>query len=778
MSRKNNFKKLFMASLAASVVLPVSAQANSGKEIEEVVVTATRRAESIQDVPISISAYGADFIENSGVKDLRDIALFSPNLTISNSAQLTNSRIAIRGVGSVGNAGIEPSVGVFIDGVYYPRPGSVIGNLLDIEAVEVLRGPQGTLFGRNTPVGALNIRTKDPSLDGFDASVELGLGSQNSVATGAMLNFALSDSSALRISGKYTDRDGYGTNLLNGENFGARKDTNLRVKYLYQPSDTFKLKLTADYGDIDSGGSTIEFLNSAQSPRFLGTLGALAGPNGPRLLTSDPFDHNVFQDQRDDLQDQQYGVSLDITYDLESGHSIRSITSVRNWEAESFESAIRLPIQLFPRKTQYDNETFAQEVQILSPEGEKFDYVAGLFYYQEDYDISQDFDLGAQFCIPVVAGLAGVPAALGCANGQQIDASDSDFSQDLSSAAIFGQGSWHFNNAVSMTLGGRYTNDDKEADFSNVVNNFFVTALSIRESETHLGLNINEQKFDTDQFTYFANLSYDINDDVMLFATTSTGYKSGGFNTDGTFPALTRRQRVFGPEDTTNYEIGLKNTLLDGSMLFNLTAFRMNIEGFQDRAFDGISFITRNVGKLRQQGVEADITWGVSDNFKLIGGFSYLDSEFIDYRNASPLPGGAPQNLTGASAHFSPDWQYSLVGDWVNDVQWFGGSTYFLRAEVQYTGEQNVGGNTNQNPQSNQSAYTLFNASVGLRSQDHKWDVSLRAKNLSDEGYCLTIFDQPFGAQLGGLNRANNTIPQRCVVGTPRTYGIEMKYRF
>ena len=150
MSRKNNFKKLFMASLAASVVLPVSAQANSGKEIEEVVVTATRRAESIQDVPISISAYGADFIENSGVKDLRDIALFSPNLTISNSAQLTNSRIAIRGVGSVGNAGIEPSVGVFIDGVYYPRPGSVIGNLLDIEAVEVLRGPQGTLFGRNT----------------------------------------------------------------------------------------------------------------------------------------------------------------------------------------------------------------------------------------------------------------------------------------------------------------------------------------------------------------------------------------------------------------------------------------------------------------------------------------------------------------------------------------------------------------------------------------------------------------------------------------------------
>ena len=413
---------------------------------------------------------------------------------------------------------------------------------------------------------------------------------------------------------------------------------------------------------------------------------------------------------------------------------------------------------------------------MISPEGEAFEYVAGLFFYDEQYLIDQDFDFGAQFCIPVVAGLAGVPAAQGCAAGQQVDVSDSEFEQDLQSLAAFGQGTWNINDQWSLTLGGRYTSDDKTGSFSNAINNPFVTALSIRAADSQPNLDSSDYG-DTDAFTYFANASYFPNADVMVFGTISSGFKSGGFNSEGVFPALTREQRGFGPETTTNYELGIKSQLFDNSLQLNATLFRMDIEDFQDRAFDGISFVTRNAGELRQQGLETDFIWAPLDQLTLTGGLSYLDSEFQDYTNASPLPGGAPQDLSGKSAHFSPEWQGSLVADWADTFTPISGTEYYLRGETQYMGDHNAGGNTNQNPQSEQDAYQLFNARLGLRADDKSWEVNLWGRNLGDEGYCRAIFAQPFGAQLRAVNATNNTTAMRCAVGDPLTWGIQLKLR-
>jgi len=801
--------KAITATTSASLLVLLSmtptvfAQNDEAREVEIVTVTATRRAESIQDVPISISAYNAEFIEDSGIADIRDVALYSPNFTISSSSQLSNNRITIRGVGSVGNSGIEPSVGVFIDGVYYPKPGSVIGNLLDIQSFEVLRGPQGTLFGRNTPVGALNITTKKPNFDEYSGSAELGFGSFGATKIGASINVPINDKAAVLLSAKHTDRDAYTENSLNDVAIGGREDLNLRAKLQYEPTDNLSMTLIADRGEIESGGATVEFLNGTESPQFLGTLGALIGIDpalseieATRLVTSDPFDHVIYQEHQDDLTDEQWGFSFDTTYELQSGHKIRSISATRSWEAKYFESAIRLPIKLFPRKTDYDNETYSQEIQFLSPDNANFDYIAGAFWYKEDYAISQDFDLGSEFCNPVVFGTVannpalGGPAAAGptaaaCDAAPQIDASDGDIDQALTSTAFFAQGTYHPSEQLRFTLGGRYTTDDKTGNFTNIVNNPFVIALAVRDNEIQRNLDIGETRsdgteFDTSKFTYFANASYDLNQDIMLFATTSSGFKSGGFNTDGVFPALTRDARIFGPEETTNYELGIKSTLLDGTMLLNVTAYRMNIEDFQDRAFDGISFITRNVGELQHQGIEADMNWAATDRLKLIGGFSYLDSEIIEYVNASPLPGNpvGSNNIDGQRAHFAPEFQYSLVADWSDNLNAFGGAQYYLRGELQNTGEQNVGANTNRHPQANIDAYTLLNARAGLRSADETWEVGVWGKNIADEGYCQTIFAQPFAAQLGGVNAAAGTQPQRCVTGTPRTWGIDFKYRF
>ncbi|MEM1176267.1 MAG: TonB-dependent receptor [Pseudomonadota bacterium] len=742
--------------------------------LEVITVTAQKREQDVQDVPISISAYSGDFIEESGVQTLQDIALYSPNFLLPSSSQLTNARIQIRGVGSVGNAGIEPSVGVFIDEAYYPRPGSVLGNLLDIQAVEVLRGPQGTLFGRNTAAGALNIRTNDPSLDANSASFTVGTGSPDAYLGSVVLNRVLSDDAAVRFAAQYSDRGGFGTNRLNGDEYGARDDLVLRGKALFNVNDRFALKVSADYSEINYGGQTVELLaDTIPSPAFAGTIAALFGPEARDELldaSADPFDHDIYQDHRDFSDDSQWGVSVHADFDLASGHTLRSITSVRNWEANNFGSSLRLPVQLFPRTQDFANDTLSQEIQLLSPTEGNFDYVVGAYFYDESYEIFENSDLGAQFCIPVVAGLAGLPAAQGCAAGQQEGAAVGDFSQDLTSYAVFGQGTWRPSDQWAFTAGLRWTDEEKDGAFTSTVNNPFVTALGIRAAEALPTTAISES-----QVTYFSNASWFPNDDVMLFATYSTGYKGGGFNTQGTFPALTPDQRVFEAETSDNFEIGIKSQLLDNTLQANITAYRMDLKDYQDRAFDGISFITRNVGELRQQGIEADLIWAPLDQLTVMSGLSYLDSEFLDYQNASPLPGGPVQDLTGGEAHFSPDVQGSLVIDWKDSL----GSRdleYFLRGEMQHIGDQNLGANTNNNPQSIQSAYSILNARMGLAAENGNWRLTLWGKNLTEEEYCTAIFDQPFGGQLNGTS--NLQTPQRCVVGLPRTYGLELSVWF
>ncbi|MEM6747053.1 MAG: TonB-dependent receptor [Pseudomonadota bacterium] len=758
----------------AQISPDATAEVEGSGRLDIITVTAQRREQDVQDVPISISAYSGDFIRDSGVQTLQDLALYSPNFLLPSSSQLTNARIQIRGVGSVGNAGIEPSVGVFIDDVYFPRPGSILGNLLDVSAVEVLRGPQGTLFGRNTAAGALNIRTNDPSFSGNSAALTLGAGNFDAYNSNVVLNGVVSDKVAVRLAAQYSERGGFGTNLLDGEEFGERDDMVLRGKVLFNATEQLTLKVSADYSEINFGGQTVELLaDTIPSPAFGATLGALFGAearDGLLAASADPFDQEIYQDHRDFSDDSQWGLSVHADYDLASGHTLRSITSHREWEATNFGSSLRFPAQLFPRAQEFENSTFSQEVQLLSPTGGDFEYVLGAFYYDESYDIFDSSDLGEQFCIPVVAGLAGIGAAQSCAAGQQVGAAEADFSQDLQSYALFGQGTWRPNEKLAFTGGLRWTDEEKDGEFTSTVNNPFVTALSIREAEVLPATTINDS-----QTTYFANASWFPTEDVMVFATYSTGYKGGGFNTQGTFPALAADQRVFNAETSDNIEIGIKSQLLNNTLQANITAYRMDLEDYQDRAFDGISFITRNVGELRQQGVEADVIWAPRDQLTVNGGLSFLDSEFLDYQNASPLPGGPVQDLTGGEAHYSPDIQGSLVIDWTDQLA-ATNLEYFVRGESQFIGEQNLGANTNNNPQSIQDAYSLFNARVGIASADGDWRLTFWGRNLADKGYCTAIFDQPFGGQLNGT--INLQTPQRCVVGAPRTYGVELSLNF
>jgi iron complex outermembrane recepter protein len=264
----------------------------------------------------------------------------------------------------------------------------------------------------------------------------------------------------------------------------------------------------------------------------------------------------------------------------------------------------------------------------------------------------------------------------------------------------------------------------------------------------------------------------------MLFATVSTGFKGGGFNSGGSGVALGRDARIFQEETSTNYELGIKSKFWDGRATANVTYYNTELDDFQDRSFDGISFLTRNAGKRTQSGIEADVVLNPVDSLMIFAGVSYLDAEFDSFDTASPLPGDTtPQNLSGQTPHFSPEWQGSLVAEWRAQI---GSSNleWFLRPEYTYIGEQNIGANTNLNPQSIQDAYGLVNLRLGFAAADGRWQVSAYGKNLSDKGYCEINYDQPLGAQFGGVDPVANTVPQRCTLAAPRTYGVLLRWNF
>lgn len=734
--------------------------------LEEVIVTAQRREQNIQDVPISISAYSGDFLRDNGIGTVSEVARMTPNFTVSFGSQETNTRLAIRGIGSVGNNALEPSVGVFVDGVYYPRPGTTLGRVLDVKSFEVLRGPQGTLFGRNTPVGALNISTNDPT-DMFALNLEASAGDYAAWGLRSVLNGPLGETASGRFAIQYFERDGYGFNTYDGKDFGARDELQTRGKVKFDFNDRSSLLLTADYSKLNGEGGVLEVLNSTDSPYFEGTLQALFGASAS---TRDSYDWVINQDQRDKLDDTQWGISADFNYQTSADFRFRSITAYREWQADSVESALRIPTNMIPRFTDYQTDTFSEELQLLSPEGESVDWILGLFYYRENYTINQAFSAGDTYCVPVVAVFLGPEAAGQCLAFEQDRFVESDFTQSLDSFAGFGQFTWYINEKWSVTGGGRCTHEKKDGDFIQVVRNPYATL--IRSPEIVTGMRV-----DDSHFTWLANLSWYPNDELMLYATASTGYKSGGFNSEGAEQPLGAEKRVFGPEDSTNYELGIKSTLFHNSMTANINLYRLDLNDFQNLGFDGLSFIVLNAGKLRQQGVEADINWVPTSALRIVSGVSYLDSEYLSFPGAPGLPGDpGTQDLKGERSTFSPKWQASVQADWTGSLT--SNLDWRLGGGWRYLSEQNIGSVTNNNPQTIQAPYSLFNARISVIAVTGKWDVTLFGENLGNAGYCVNLFDQPFGAQLNAQDATANTMVQRCQAGPPRTWYLRARWWF
>lgn len=739
-----------------------------GSQDDVIVVTAQRRSESAQEVPISLTAVSEEALAKANIRNVQDLPRVAPSFYVYRAPQAANTRLFIRGIGTSGNTAIEPSVAAFVDGIYIPRPGPLLAAINDVARVEVLRGPQGTLFGRNASVGALSFTTNDPEFV-HSGSLDLSTGNYGRRRVNAIINTPVSDTLAFRVSGLYDDFGGFGFNRLDGKTFGENQTLSFRGALKWEPTDRLEWLVRADFQKQDGDGQPIvtvdaDTVTPEAANRFRDALNGLV----PRL--DGTYSRTVNQYTEGVLDDRQWGVSSDLSYDA-GAVSLRLLSGYRDWNNDQFERDIVLtPADLFGRNTGFDSTSTSQEFQVISNEGlfgGRLDFVGGLYYFYEKYRIASDINLGRNYCDIFIRNLRGDASADACLARPLEDAALRRFEQTTDSYAAYGQATYELSNSWDITAGLRYSYDEKSAALESFAPNPFAGTIVVPDAA--------DLAFDGGQFTYRLNTTFRVAPDVMLFATVSTGFKSGGFD-EATGNAL-GSDRIFRPENTNNYELGVRSQFFDRKLTANATLFRMDIDDFQLRAYNGVFFSVRNAGSIRQQGIEFEFRGTPVEGLEVSLAGTALDSQYTEFTGAPGLPGfGGVQDLTGERLPFSPKMQGNIGADYLTDVgdDW----KLNLAGRLSFTSDVDVGGGSDGNPQGIQNGYALLGARIALISPDDRFELALSGQNLTDRRYCTLRYSQTLGNALGLSDPETGGAIQRCALGDPRTVQLSAKINF
>ncbi|MBL8773988.1 MAG: TonB-dependent receptor [Phenylobacterium sp.] len=771
--------KLFLGVALVAICGPLAAQAqDEGVGVEEVVVTAQKRAENLQDVPISVTAFSGETLEAAGVQDIRDLRRITPSLYLATSSNTSNTRIMMRGIGTSGNTAVEPSVATFVDGVYVPRIGSMLAGLNDIGSVEVLRGPQGTLFGRNASMGAVLIRTTPPG-DTMGAEVAATYGTYGVRRVSAMADLPISETVKTRVSVLGYEADGYGRNDLTGKRMGRNDGFSIRgaVQWDITPDLTFTLR--GDHQNLSGDGyNTITVVTRTVTPQTLANWQTRLDPDGAGPQTgllpyvADTYSRRVRQSTEGDVTDYQTGLASELTWDMASGYQLKLISGYRDWKNIQYQASNgNIPLELQRRTTFADSQNHSQELQLLSPDtllDGRLNFVTGLYYYEEAYDIGQNIDLTNEYCEVFIRNTSTAARLAQCRTNTKTGASYYVFTQDTESVAAYAQASFKLTEQFEVTGGIRYSEDDKTAKYRGITRN---PAAAQAAEVTDMALK-------EDKVTYRLNGTFRPNSDIMVFGSFSTGFKSGGFDSaPGTTAAVGAAARSFLAETVENWELGVKSELFERRVVANVTLFRSDISDLQFRSFDGLQFRTRNNGKARQQGVEFETTARPIPPLTLSLAGTYLDSEYLDFRGAPGLPGfGGSQDLTGQRLPYSPKWQGTLSGQYVGDMA--NGWSWFARADLSFSSKINLASSGDNNPDADQKGYQQLSARLAIRGPEQKWEAAVFGQNLTNETFCTGIFNQPNNAAFGLNNATTGATALRCTLNDPRQVGVELKARF
>ena len=730
MQTRLSFQKTALAAALLAIAVEAPAQM-----LEEVVVTAQHREENLQDVPIAITAIGSEELRTADISDLNSISVRTPGFSMGTFTP-AQPQLFIRGVGSNADGAAEDqSVVVFLDGVYVGRTAGQAFDLFDLERIEVLRGPQGTLYGKNAAGGAINVVSQKPS-ETFSGAVEVSTGDLGYFSTRAKVSGPLSDTVSGKISVSYKERDGYVDSLVADiDDFNAFESQGIRAQLLGRPNETMEWLLTLDRSSDDRVGP-----GRSVGDQFLqATIAELGG------FSPDFYQNMLTETPKSEVESQ--GISLQMDWDLGHG-TLTSITAYREADADVTDIAFGVAFQFLglgslDNSVDESSEQFSQEIRYATDLSESLFLQTGLYYLNEDVSRLESLDI---VCGNLCAGFSN---GFYNANNPLPLFGSADQTNETTSYGIFAQAVWSMNDRADLTIGARYTSEEKDAtNFGTPDGAFAILApYDVAMSESWSA------------FTPKASLNYRLSDDLMVYGSVSTGFKSGGFQ--GLAPTGIAASTPFDEENVTTFEVGMKGTLLDNTLRFNAAAFSSQYDDLQVLVLtvqpDGLPGpqLTANAGEAEISGLELEAQWQLTDNLQLAGTFAYLDTEYSQLDNDLAVNEG--NQLRNA-----PENAYSL--SLIYDYPLATGAAISARADFSH--KDDAYQDIPNLDAAKMIEYDVINLRAAYLSEDAKWEVAVWVKNAADEEYLLHN------------SVLNPGLAQLPLPAAPRTVGLTATWNF
>jgi iron complex outermembrane receptor protein len=777
-SRSASLKAAALAGVMTATALPALAQQAAVPQgaIEEIFVTAQKRTESVQTVPISIVTLTGAQLERTNQSDLLAVAGRTPSLQFSSAGG--EGQLYIRGVGSnLLAVGSDPSVAINLDGVYLGRPNMGLSQFLDVERVEVLRGPQGTLYGRNATGGSINLVSRQPSMQKWDGYLSAGTGSFNRAEVKAAAGGPISDMFSVRAAARFEKDDGYTKNL---DPSGTKIDNNRigtgRLILHAEPTDAVRATLTGDYSDFKNGNTSIRPNDTLGASQVQGAL--------PTAF------HETRNNVPTFMKWHTGGPTLNVEADLSDNVTLTSISAYKTFNMRFFFNTDGTEAAVTRTTETFNTNQFSQEIRLSSRNTERLEWIAGAYYFRENkkgaLGLVRENLRNAVTGAPAASGVFIIPAT-GTTNAY----------------AGFAQASYKLMDNLKLTAGIRYS-DEKKDDFNKQVNIFVGPTATLSQIQSGLFGGLNPDNFPaaltrTDSKKWHAwtpkfGIDWQATPDVLVYASATRGFKSGGFND------YQPSNPAFNPEYIWSYEAGVKSDWLDRRLRVNLAAFYYDYKDLQVTSFLNSLTLVANAAKAKVKGLDLDVTAQPMPEFSIGASASVLDATYdaflAPYGVCSPLVASDPAcagvtigqprriNASGNRLNNAPKFKGSMFGEYTWDLSNAG--TVSLFGQVSYTGD--IYFNAANDPNVRQKGYALVDARLSWKPASINVEVSLYGKNLTDKNYFHNIVQFTSAS----LTPPATALPNAGVVVTDtysvghalgyaapgRTWGIEATYRF
>lgn len=767
----NRLMVVLLASASFTTLNTTTAHA----QIDEIIVTATKRAESLQDVPLSVTAFSQEDLDIKGASNLQAIQESTPNLNFTlQSAGQNTARVTLRGIGTetlVG--GGDPGVALHIDSVYVGRNSAAAGDVFDVQRLEVLRGPQGTLYGRNATGGSVNIISNRPT-DELEGYADFTYGNYNQLRVRGVANVPLTDNLNSRIAMFSESHDGYLENLYeNGRDNNDKDSHGARAQLLWETDSGNEVLLRGYYSKAGGAGPGSRFLRTdintangypagylvgisngsvvpgppAGAPVVADAYNNITTAEGTSILPMPTGFHEIRKNAPEFVDSLIKGVDLEASINLSEGILLKSISSYQTNDNEILVDADNSELNIETRNRNSEAKQFSQEFNLISQTDDPFQWILGAYYYHEE--LTERFDViqpGGQYSGPLPPF-----AEPGGGGIRQIRITD----HEVDSAALFAQLSYDLTDKLSVTGGIRHTWDSKDQsrEFGGQID--LVNGLRFMGGGASGFLPPDSGSQSFSEFTYRVSADYQVTDDNLLFASYSRGYKSGGFDFNGG-QLIAGEQQSYNPEFVNAIEFGSKNKFLDSRAILNLTAFHYDYKDLQVFRLTAFGPLTDNAAQSTIKGGEAELKLQLSEGFSVDSSLGYLDAKYDEYTIDRP-----PTDFSGNRMNYAPKWTGNIGGQYVADL---GNAELTTRLDWSYRSDTFF--DRANTPLDTQEAYSLVNGRV--RYDVETYYIDLWGKNLGDKEFVTgQLINPPFACGCRTVN-----------VGNPRTYGMTFGARF